>query len=410
MRNGVEVRRVRHYVPSTQSGLRRALFEASSLAMALPALRCAPPDAVIGVMPSVSGGVVARAIATRYGVPYGVVFQDLAGQAAAQSGIEGARLVAAGARSLEAWAARRATAAGIVAEGMRPYVESLGVDPGGVVRVRNWSRAGTATVGRAEMRLLLGWPGEVFVCLHAGNMGAKQGLENVIACARLAASERAPMLFVLVGEGHQRVALEARAAREQLPNLRFMPLQPPTLVASMLRAADALLINQRATVREMSLPSKLAAYFASGRPVVAAVAPGSETEREVRASGGGLAVAPEDPAALMEALAYLRRDARAVSLLGANGQAWAREALSEEAALRQYEGMLEMVMSGRGAVLARRPRAKVEIVGNGAGSGSGPRPTAEDGRPTFKGARSVQFPGRGEIDGDGGSLQERRAA
>ena len=60
----------------------------------------------------------------------------------------------------------------------------------------------------------------------------------------------------------------------------------------MLGAADVLLLSQRASVRGMSLASRLTAYFAAGRPVVAAASPGSEVAAEVRRSEAGVLVRP----------------------------------------------------------------------------------------------------------------------
>ena len=89
-------------------------------------------------------------------------------------------------RAAEGWAARGASAVGVIAEGFRPYLESMGVDPARIRRLRNWTHTGEATIERATMRAELGWPDDAMVCLHAGNMGYKQGLENVIEAARLA--------------------------------------------------------------------------------------------------------------------------------------------------------------------------------------------------------------------------------
>src|ERR687892_347482 len=58
--------------------------------------------------------------------PYGLIFQDLTGPAASQSGVATGR--AAGLiRDAEARIARGATSLGIITAGFRPYLESLGV-------------------------------------------------------------------------------------------------------------------------------------------------------------------------------------------------------------------------------------------------------------------------------------------
>lgn len=362
-REGVEVERRWHYVPRRQSALRRGLYEASFLATGLSSLMLPRPHAVLGVVPSLSGGLLARIAAKRFGVPYGLVFQDLMGRAAEQSGMAGAR-VGGLARLAEGWTARGAAAAGVIAEGFRPYLESLGVEPDRIRRVRNWTHVGAATVDRAAMREWLGWPQHALVCLHAGNMGQKQGLENVIECARLAAASMPHALFAFIGDGNQRPMLEALAARYGLANVRFLPLQPEQLFPSVLAAADVLLVNQRGSVGDMSLPSKLTSYYAAGRPVVAAAAMGSETAREVSWSSGGLVVTPDDPAALLEALMRLENDAGLRAHLVDSARTWAADVLSEEAALRSYEQLVAAVLTsarrGRVHTPARRIKARPE--------------------------------------------------
>jgi glycosyltransferase involved in cell wall biosynthesis len=118
----------------------------------------------------------------------------------------------------------------------------------------------------------------------------------------------------------------------------------------MLRAADVLLLNQRASVSDMSLPSKLASYFSSGRPVVAAVAPGSEAAAVVERAGAGVVISPGDPRALASALHTLRTRPETARALGRRGQAYAERHLTVEGALAGYNAFLEaltIVRNGR---------------------------------------------------------------
>src|SRR4051794_11402414 len=57
---GVRVHRFGHYVPRRQSALQRALYEATFFANVLLGPWGRPPDAVIGVIPGLSGGLLAR--------------------------------------------------------------------------------------------------------------------------------------------------------------------------------------------------------------------------------------------------------------------------------------------------------------------------------------------------------------
>ena len=76
--------------------LHRAGYEITLLGFGMTALPWrSRPDVVIGTCPSLAGGVLAATAARRHGVPYGLVFQDLMGLAAAQSGVAGGARVAA---------------------------------------------------------------------------------------------------------------------------------------------------------------------------------------------------------------------------------------------------------------------------------------------------------------------------
>jgi colanic acid biosynthesis glycosyl transferase WcaI len=347
---GVDVRRRWHYVPREQSATRRAIYEASFLATGLSALVLPRPDAILGIVPSLGGGVLARLAAARFGTGYGLIFQDLMSPAAAQSGVAGGGHASRAVRSAEAFAAVRAEAIGVIAEGFRPYLRSLGVDPTRIRRVRNWTHVPEPAEACAATRARLGLPSEAIVCLHAGNMGYKQGLTNVVECARLAASDL-DLLFVLMGDGSQRSILEDLADRHQLRNLRFLPIQPTALFPSVLAAADVLLVNQRASVTDMSLPGKLTSYFLAGRPVLAAVSDSSETARELAASGGGLLARPDDPEALLVAIRALAADPARRERLGTAGRAYARTTLSPEQALAGLEALVE-------TIAARAPAAR----------------------------------------------------
>jgi glycosyltransferase involved in cell wall biosynthesis len=360
-RGGVRVLRRAHYIPSRHTALHRLAYEASFLASGLAGLRIERPHAVIGVVPSLGGGVLARVAAARYGIPYGIIMQDLVGAAAEQSGAGGGFFVTGAIRAAERLVMRNAASVAIVAEGFRPYVESLGVSPSRVRRARNWARTQPSTLDRAAARERFGLPRDATICLHAGNMGQKQGLETVLKCATLAREDKS-LLFAFAGDGHQRPALEAMVRERQLGNVRFLGVLPGDAFPHALAAADMLLLNQRGSVRDMALPSKLTAYFAARRPVVASVHRGSEAAREVGESGGGIVVRPDDAAALLGAICRVGGDDGLAAHLAERGAAWAATALSKGAALRSYEQFVASVLAGahRGRVhTAARTRRTV---------------------------------------------------
>jgi glycosyltransferase involved in cell wall biosynthesis len=342
VRRDVQIRRRWHYVPRVQTAAHRAAYELSLLLFGLTALPWRwKPHVVVGTCPSLAGGALAAAAARTHRVPYGLVFQDLVGQAAEQSGVAGGARVARFVRGAELGLARHANGVAIVAEGFRPYLEQGGVSPELIYRLRNWTRRLEPDERVEETRRRLGWGPDDFVCVHGGNAGHKQGLDNLLDTASLLGDER--VKIVLVGGGNDLERLRDSAHERSLANVEFVGPQAAGAWDAVLQAADVLLVNQRASVTDMSLPSKLTSYFAAGRPVVGAVREDSETAREIDSADAGVVVPPADPARLRDAILELRNDPDRAQRLGVNGKAYAESVLSAGTALAHYEDFVAAV-------------------------------------------------------------------
>lgn len=302
---GVDVRRFRHFVPRSSSAAQRGLLEITSLLSALPsALRKSDADVVVGVVPNLSGAVLAQVAAWRNGVPSVLWFQDLMGPAAQQSGTTGGGIVAGLVGRIETAVALRASRIMLAAEGFRPHFESVGIESSTLVRARNWNLLPSPSLDAGAVRDAFGIGRDTVVALHSGNMGMKQGLEIVLDAAAIAPE----IQFVLQGDGNARRDLEREARHRDLTNVLFLPSLSAADLANLLSAADVLLVTQRSTVSDMALPSKLASYAAAGVPVVASVDSESETAREVADAGIGQITAPGDPTALARAVRLAVRE------------------------------------------------------------------------------------------------------
>ncbi|MGI5352125.1 glycosyltransferase family 4 protein [Streptomyces sp. CA-250714] len=350
LRAGVRVHRRRHTVPPRQTAGRRALYEASILAHGLlvPPRLGGRPDAVVAQLPSLAGGVLGARLARTAGVPFVPVVQDLMGAAAAQSGIRGGDRAAALAGSVERRVLAAATLVGVIHESFTDRVAAMGVPASRIRTVPNWTHIAAPSRPREETRARLGWRQDETVVLHSGNMGLKQGLEVLIEAAGLLREER--LRIVLMGDGNQRPHLAELAA--PLPGAELLPPAAEGDFPDVLAAADILAVTQRASVLDMSVPSKLTSYFAAGRPVIASVAADGGTAGEVRRSGAGLLVPPEDPAALAAALRRLAADPMHAAALGAAGQAYATGHLGRKAALGRLTALLDEALT-----LAPAPRS-----------------------------------------------------
>ncbi len=342
-RDSIDIHRRRHYVPSRPTAARRGLYEFTFFANGLAARGLPAADCAIGVTPSLSGALLAASWAKRRNRPYGLIVQDLMGLAAAQSGTPGGSRVADLTAKLESVAVRNATAIGVIADGFRPHLQAMGAR-NRIHRIRNWTHIQPSTLDKAAARARLDLPPNAFIALHAGNMGLKQGLENVVSAAMHAAQRPDPVYFVFLGDGNQRHVLEHLAAG--LPNVRFVPPLPDADFPNALAAADVLLVNQRPTITDMCLPSKLTSYLAAGRPVVAAVAPDSETARELSTAAAGLVVPYGDPLLLLEALETLRCSPQLAAGLAERGAAYAAEHLTPDASFAAIDRFVDAIIVG----------------------------------------------------------------
>lgn len=341
---GVTVVRAANYIPGRQTAGKRALYEGTfGLTGLLASLRLVRPDAILGVVPSLSGGILARLTGKRLRAPYGLLFQDLMGPAARESGIDGGGAVGRVTSAAEGWVAAGARAVAVVTDSFTPYLLSLGVRPERVRLVPNWTRLAEPSLDRAAIRCRFGWPEDRQVVLHAGNMGSKQGLDQVVEAARLAGSQGDPVRFVLAGGGNQERRLRAAAA--SVPLLDMLPVQPDGVYAALLGAADVLLLSERAMQESMSLPSKLASYFAAGRPIVAAIPEDSPAAQEIERSGAGLTVPSGEPEAILAAIARLRAEPGLASVMSAAGPAYAEANLSAAACLARAAALIDEIAS-----------------------------------------------------------------
>lgn len=344
VKDGVRIRRYAHYVPRTQSALRRGVYEATWYLSALRSLvGMRRPDVILGVSPSLGGLALARTASLVTRRPYCALFQDLLGRAAEQSAMPGGAAVSGIVTRAERWLASDAAAVMVVAEGFRSHFAGTPAADR-VARVRNPARLVPAEMSRDEARAALGWRTDESVVLHIGAIGYKQDLARVLDAAALPGAGK--IRFVIQGEGSLRASLEAAARSRGLANVTFRELDRADALPVTLAAADALLLHQRAGVRNMSMPAKLGTYLAAGRPIVAAVEADDEVAREIHSSGAGVVVAPGDPEALLGAVTELRSDPARAAALGRSGREFARRELSEEAAIDAIGSILANAARG----------------------------------------------------------------
>jgi colanic acid biosynthesis glycosyl transferase WcaI len=360
--SGVAITRCPHYVPADPSGPRRILHLASFAAAALgPALKLvfrpgpARPQVVICVVPALLCVPVAWLAARLSGAKLWVHVQDFEVEAAFATGLVASRApLVKLAQALENRLLRLADRASTISPQMCDGLVRKGVRADRIVQIRNWADAQFKPDPEAGAAFRHGWGlGQAHVALYSGNIANKQGIDILIAAARLTAHRR-DIIWVICGQGPNRAQLEALAAG--LDNVQFHNLQPSGRMGELLALASVHLLPQIPGAADLVLPSKLTNILASGRPVVATAQRGTGLSDEVE--GCGVVTPPGDAAGLARAVAELIDDPQRRQELGQAAQRRARERWARERIIDRLENELQLICQPRPAPVGEFGQAR----------------------------------------------------
>lgn len=244
------------------------------------------------------------------------------------------------AKHLERWIYRKADMINAVTEGIRQVlIQEKGVPrskvlflPNGVDTDLFKPRAPNTTIAQK-----LGLLGKRII-LYAGTMGYAQGLETLIEAAELLRKNR-DIVFVLIGGGSERWRLAEMAIGLELDNVLFLDPAPPEYIAELYSLSVAgLAVLRDLPVFQGARPSKVFPAMASGVPVIFSGT--GEGARLVQSAQAGLAVPPENPRALAEAVVRIVNDPDLAGRFGQNGRTYAEKHLAWPALI---EGWLEQL-------------------------------------------------------------------
>lgn len=222
-------------------------------------------------------------------------------------------------------------------------VHGKGADPARVTVIHNWADASVVVPSPKDNAFARAHGlHDRFVVLHAGNIGLSQNLDMVIDAAA-ALQQRPDILFLFIGDGSRRPAIEQAATARGLDNVRFLPFQPRAQMRWSYAAADVCLVSLKPGLAGYIVPSKVYPILAAGRPYVAAVEPLSEVAAITERHRCGVVVPAGDATALAEAIvrladAPLEREAMggrarlAAELFGRDRQVAAHAQVLEEVA------------------------------------------------------------------------------
>lgn len=142
-----------------------------------------------------------------------------------------------------------------------------------------------------------------FCVVFAGNIGIAQSIETIVEAAELLLPY-STLKFVLVGSGSRLEWVEERKKSLGLDNLILAGRFPMEAMPQIFEYSSALLVSLRdEEIFSYTIPSKVQAYFAAGKPIIASLR--GEGARVVEEAGAGIVCEPDNAKSLVEAIRQL---------------------------------------------------------------------------------------------------------
>lgn len=335
--DGVVIERLRNWIPRKRSAVLRIVSEFLFFLAGIWALlsgRVRRHDLVVSLSPSIFAVMLGVLATRRKGYHVAVVHDIQSGLAAGLSMVRSGfmlRLM----RWCECITLNRTDAVFVLTSEMQNQLRQIGVEvPIEIMPI--WvdtDRIQPRPLGTTKAATLL----------YSGNLGRKQGLEQVMALAEDLASLRPEVKLLLRGDGSERRDLALMAAERGLRNVRFADLLPRDQLSDGLAMGDIHLVPQKPSAADFAIPSKIYSIMAAGRPFIATAHPGSSLWRLRKETGAFICVPPNDRAALSDATFKLLDSPELRSEMGAKGRAFIEQAHSKQMLLAKFGGALELL-------------------------------------------------------------------
>ncbi len=335
---GVEIQRCPLWVPRRPTGFTRLIHLASFALSSIPALAAQlswNPSVVICVAPALMSAPFSLVFARLSGAQAWIHVQDFELDAAQKLGLfPVSKWLADFAARFESFLLNDFDHLSTISKRMLTRLHEKVISPHKTSLFPNWVDTNLIHPLKDEnsLRISLEIPAEKLIILYAGTMGKKQGLENLLAAARRL-RDQTQIQFILCGDGSARAELEGDS--QELPNVRFLPVQPIEKLNQLLNMADIHLLLQKADAADLVMPSKISGMLASGKAVIATADPQTELGQIV--GEVGILVQPDDADALVKAILELAASNDKRIELGKKGREFAVSHWDSMAVLMEFE-------------------------------------------------------------------------
>ncbi len=328
--HGARVRRVASFIPRSRGLIGRLVGELS-FALAALAGRKRRYNGVVCVCPSIFVVFFAPFFRKKAGRVV-VIVHDIQSGLAQSLKFKGAGPILSVLRVFEAWSLNRCD-----------HLVALTAEMAGELRKLGVHRPIDILPPQVDVREIVPQPepaGQTPILLYSGNLGRKQGLDQILTLARSLMDRHIPAVVHVRGRGSERAELEAEAQKMALTNVHFSDLADRDQISVALGEAALHLVPQDPAGARFALPSKVFSIMAARRAFVATADPGSPLGNVADASGGGVCVPAKNPEAFADAIQTLLNDKALREELGRAGREYVEREIDREIICRKLVALL----------------------------------------------------------------------
>jgi colanic acid biosynthesis glycosyl transferase WcaI len=342
---GMEIVRLFTYAPGKKSMVNRLISYVTFNALATMAgvFSRSRWDVILCPNGSFFSGLTAWLVGKAKGIPFIYNVQDLYPDVPIRAGQLRNRHAIAALKAIEKFMYRKADHITVIAPSFRDNLVSKGVPVEKISIIPNFVdtefiRPLPKTNSFAQQHGL----SDKFVITHAGNLGYVYDLDTMLNAAALLSSQK-DILFLIVGNGVAKPALEKKAHELKLDNVRFIPFQPRESLPWLRASSDVQVSLYKNGAANDSFPSKIYEIMASGRPLLASSDGDSGVATLVKTAECGLCVKPGETEHLAEAILDLYRNPALRETMGRRGRRYAEENHSKQVVIDRYHDLLQRI-------------------------------------------------------------------
>lgn len=214
----------------------------------------------------------------------------------------------------------------ITSHGFKSLLMERGVPEEKITYLPNWNDDAISDVDESVLPSLP----DGFIIMFAGNLGFAQNMENLLAAANELKDQK-DIHWVFVGDGRKKPWMDEYVQEHQLEDtVHLLGRYPIETMGVFFKKADVMLVALNdVLVFNLTLPAKVQAYMAAGKPILASLC--GEGADIIRDANCGWSVPSNDYKALAALVSEIaKKDKDELATLGQNARTYYEQNFTRE--------------------------------------------------------------------------------